>query len=112
MTHEHNKSSKVLCELVNFCFINKVNNLEIFLDYEDKGFTIKLKGKCNEKPKNLNKLNDMINSPRQKEYEEYYWGLLGVDDHKQELYLLGSLVDSGEIKYYNNTIEIRLERHS
>jgi hypothetical protein len=110
LTNEKNKASKILSELVSYFFTNNVYDIDINVNYTSSKLIIKLSGKSETEPKGLDKLNEILQSSRQTELEEYYWGLLGTNNSKQELYLLGSLVDNGEVKYSNNTLELEIVR--
>ncbi|MFP4457183.1 MAG: hypothetical protein ACOCRO_10060 [Halanaerobiales bacterium] len=110
MTNERNKVSKILSELVSYYFSNNVTDIDINVNYSSLGLKIKLSGKSDSEPKELDKLNEILKSSRQTELEEYYWGLLGTNNSKQELYLLGSLVDDGEVKYENGILKMSISR--
>jgi hypothetical protein len=55
------------------------------------------------------KLEDFLSSPREKEFEEYYWELAGESDHSEELYLVGTMVDEGSICYDEEERVIKIE---
>jgi hypothetical protein len=110
MTNEKSKAVKILVELIGFFILNDIEQIDMNLSFKDKGFTVSLKGSCDCVPDELKKLNETINAPRQNELEEYYWGLLGSSNTKQELYLLGSLVDSGEVEFIDGILKVTVER--
>ena len=110
MTNEKNKVHKILSELVNYFFSNNVTDIDINVNYSSAALKINLSGKCDTEPKKLDKLNEILKSSRQVELEEYYWGLLGTNNSKQELYLLGSLVDNGEVEYDNGLLSLKIIR--
>jgi len=111
LTNERNKVSKILSELVNYFFSNSIHDLDIKVNYSTNSLVIEVSGKSIDEPKEMGKLNEILSSPRQAELEEYYWGLLGTNNSKQELYLLGALVDSGKVKYKNGFLTISIERN-
>ncbi len=110
MTKERNKAVKILVELIGYFFGNDISSIDMNLTYNVSGFNIHLRGNCECEPEELEKLNETLNAPRQNELEEYYWGLLGSSNSKQELYLLGSLVDSGKVEYNDGILEVSVER--
>jgi len=110
MTNERMKATKILEELIGYFFNHGIDQLKMELDYNDKKFIIKVKGQCASRPYDLDQLAELLNEPRQAELEEYYWGLLGGNSQRQELNLLGSLVDSADVICDDNTLSITVCR--
>jgi len=96
VTSEKMKATKILEELIGYFFNHNIDHLQMELEYKNIEFMIKVQGICSSKPYDLDHLDEMLNTPRQAELEEYYWGLLGGNSQRQELNLLGSLVDFSE----------------
>ncbi len=110
MKSENAKILKIMNELVGFYIKSGNPHVEILLDIQkDKGI-IELKGCCTVLPDEmLEELNEIINSPRKDEAEEYYWNLIGTSDFS-ELRLLGALVDEGEVGYVGDKLRIKVVR--
>lgn len=110
MKDEKSKMLKIMNELVRFYLKSGNHNVRIALDMTDHEGIISLEGCCTKiDVKNLEELNDIFNSPRKDEAEEYYWNLIGSND-LSELHLLGSLVNEGEVNYDGNTLKIIVKR--
>ena len=110
MTSERLKSIKMLEELIGYFFRHQINDLQMDLHYGDTECRIMLEGTCPSRPADLEQLNELLNAPRQPELEEYYWGLLGGNDTRQELNLLGSLVDCADVSYNLQKLSITVHR--
>ena len=110
MTSERMKAMKILEELIGYFFRYQINDLQMDLHYDTKSFKIMVEGTCNRRPADLDHLNELLNTPRQTELEEYYWGLLGGNNERQELNLLGSLVDCGDVSCENGKLSITVYR--
>ena len=106
MTNERMKATKILEELIGYFFNHGIDQLKMELDYNETEFRINVEGQCVSKPYDLDQLAELLNEPRQAELEEYYWGLLGGNSQRQELNLLGSLVDSADVVCDKNTLSI------
>ncbi|SHE50520.1 hypothetical protein [Alkalibacter saccharofermentans] len=110
MNTEKMKATKILEELIDYFFRNNVTNMKIALDFESNEIIVHVKGSCPQKPDDFDELYDVLNSPRQPEIEEYYFELLGGNDRREELGLLGSLVDSALMSYENGMMSIKVTR--
>lgn len=110
MTNERMKATKILEELIGYFFNHGIDHLKMKLDYNETEFIINVEGLCTSRPYDLDKLEELLNEPRQAELEEYYWGLLGGNSQRQELNLLGSLVDSADVVCDNNKLSITVNR--
>lgn len=110
MKDEKSKMLKIMNELVRFYFKSGNHNVKIALDITDHEGIISLEGCCTKiDVKKLEELNDIFNSPRKDEAEEYYWNLIGSNDFS-EIHLLGSLINEGEVYYDGNTLKMRVKR--
>lgn len=110
MKDEKSKMLKIMNELVRFYLKAGNSHVRIALDITEHEGTISLEGCCTRiDPKKLEELNDILNSPRKDEAEEYYWNLVGSNDFS-EIHLLGSLVNEGEVYYEGDTLKIKVKR--
>lgn len=110
MSNERMKATKILEELIGYFFNHNIDHLKMDLNYKEKEFIIQVEGQCSSRPSDLDHLIELLNEPRQDELEEYYWGLLGGNSQRQELDLLGSLVDCSEVTYEENILSITVYR--
>lgn len=110
MKDEKSKMLKIMNELVRFYLKSGTNNVRIALDLTEHEGIISLEGRCTRIDiKKLEELNDIFNSPRKDEAEEYYWNLVGSNDFS-EIHLLGSLVNEGEVYYDGNNLKMLVKR--
>lgn len=110
MKDEKSKILKIMNELVRFYLKSGNHSMKIALDMTEHEGIISLEGCCTRiDVKKLKELNDIFNSPRKDESEEYYWNLVGSNDFS-EIHLLGSLVDEGKVYYDGNILKMRVKR--
>lgn len=110
MNSERMKAIKILEELIGYFFSHEINDIQMDLHYGDAEFKIMVEGTCKNRPADLDQLSELLNTPRQIELEEYYWGLLGGSRNRQELNLLGSLVDCGDVDLKHEKLSVTVYR--
>ncbi|SNS42391.1 hypothetical protein SAMN05446037_1009180 [Anaerovirgula multivorans] len=111
MTHDKMKAIKIVDELMSFYLKIGIVDIHIDFNYGEKQTEVHLRGECHNPPiKKLEKLETVLNTPRQPELEEYYWELVGNSDYYQEITLLGALVDSGEVDYSDHQLKVKVIR--
>lgn len=104
------RSVKILEEVIGYFIHHKIDHMDIQFFADDKKMDITVTGTSEIPPIDLENLESLLNEPRKPEYEEYYWSLLGATGKRQELRLLGSLVDSGSAKFENGILTIHVKR--
>jgi hypothetical protein len=110
MKDEKSRMLKIMNELVRFYLKAGNNHVQIDLDLTPVEGIITLEGCCTRlSDEQINDLNDILNSPRKDESEEYYWNLIGSNDFS-EIHLLGSLVNDGKAYYDGNLLKIKVRR--
>jgi len=110
LTKERMKTIKVIDELIAYFFSHQVDSLQVDVHYGQKQVKIMLQGTCVKKPDDLDQLDEVLNTPRRDELEEYYWSLLGESRSYQELNLLGALVDCADVIYENQKLTVTVFR--
>ena len=116
----HNQKSKLLrimTELMRFYFSLGLEHINIEFNPTGKIASIKLIGKCTDRPDgtcstlpfdDIENINIKLNAPRQKELEDYYWSLVGGPHKYEQLDLLGSLVDEGNIQLIDDQLVLEV----
>jgi hypothetical protein len=111
--HDRLKISKIVDELMNYCFYMGSTNIHVDVQETDEFF--KIYCKCDYKDSNLKKVEKMVkllNCTKHEELEEYYWTLTGDCDVANELSLVGMMTDEATVKYSEGQdIEITLYRY-
>jgi hypothetical protein len=110
MATEKNKASKILSELVDYFLRNKIYQINMSLEYSAKGTIIHLDGPSSKKPEDYDELYEIFNEDRRPEFDEYYYSLLGGDIKRDELNLLGSMINKAEMSYQDNILSITVYR--
>lgn len=77
---------------------------------DDDKITLYACGKVALNENELANIQQMLEAHHEYEYEEYY-SLVGEGFHCDELPLLGSMIDLGEVKYEDGVLIIHIERN-
>ena len=111
MHNEIQKTTKIMDELSSL-LINKGSvDIDIKFKKEEKQTTIFITDyNTHINQDEVNRLSEFLNIPRQSEIEEYYWGLMGETSDEDELFLLGSMIDSAELELKDRNLYIKLIR--
>ncbi|MBU3210697.1 hypothetical protein [Clostridium algidicarnis] len=112
MKHLMYRNTKIVNELMNYCYKHGSQNININVitknqctEFHIKAFDISLR------EKDVFLLEKLLSAKRSHELEEHYWILAGDNDTDPELTLIGIMTDTSSVKYSkDNTLEIYLER--
>lgn len=110
MMKNQSKSIKILEELIRYFTFNGIKDLTIRFTSTREALSICVSGETEHPPRDIADLERLIQTPRKPEFEESYWGLLGSSGTRNEMSLLGSLVDAGHVTYENGTLMVKVER--
>lgn len=105
------KNLRIINELITY--FHKKGNSDVHIDFkmENNQSLFTVSGKINTlSDKSLGSLANTLNTPRQREVEEYYWHLGGESESDSELTLVGMMIDSADIKYVDEILTIELIR--
>ncbi|WP_408956018.1 hypothetical protein [Natroniella sp. ANB-PHB2] len=105
------KIIKVVGELMSFYYQLGIRQIEIDVKDGSEQMVVSIKGE-KEKIDNerLEEVNELLNTPRQAQVEEYYWKLAGESGQASELSLLGMMIDKAEVSYEDSILEIKVYR--
>ncbi|MCK8061659.1 MULTISPECIES: hypothetical protein [unclassified Fusibacter] len=112
MRHENKKIGKIVDELTTFFLTHGANTIEMELKSLDDRIDIIFHiDHLNENDRIVKMFSDLINVPREEDFDEYYWSLAGESDHDTELTLVGYMMD--EVKFYHKeeSFAIKLTRY-
>lgn len=111
MKFKREKLIKIMNELVSYCIDINIRDLKIEFKIDEAMGRVSVEGYSENPPlEKLKKLEKILNSPRQKELEGYYWELVGDGHGYQELEMVGVLVDGGSVSYEDNILKISIYR--
>ncbi|MFB0958392.1 MAG: hypothetical protein QMB61_05160 [Clostridiaceae bacterium] len=105
------KSIKILEELIRYFTFHQVNDLMIHFDSSKESLNISISGATDDPPNDMAQLEELLKAGRRPEFEEYYWGLLGSSSTRNELSLLGALVDDGTVAFADGVLKVTITRH-
>ncbi len=103
--------SKIIRELSHFLITHGFKNFQIETNIESKVTYFKIT-LDDLKPPLLEKMKERISRERELEVETYGWELLGDTDEKNELDVLGLLIDKIEFQKIGEKTRITLSRES
>ena len=104
------RSVKILEEVIGYFIHHEIDHMDIKFFADEEKMDITVSGTTEKPPRDLQHLENLLNEPIKQEYEEYYWSLLGATGKRQELRLLGSLVDSGSAVYEDGVLTVNVKR--
>lgn len=105
------KNLKIISEMI--LYFKNLGNKNVHLDfaYDETKSSFSISGDVsNISTEKLNELNNILNSPRQKEVEECYWQLGGESELNCELSLIGAMIDSAQIEYKDGILKVKMLR--
>lgn len=112
MKHEVKKVSKIVDELIEFCFLHATEKVSVTVENKEDRFEILAHSdNVNCSNEKVERLKELLNVQRQNEIEEYYWQLAGEDEHNGEFSLVGMMVDEAEVKFTCPSLTIKLVRY-
>lgn len=108
---EVKKVSKILNEMVSFSLNREATKVDSSIENKEDLYKLTIQAsnlKCNNDC--INNLKQLLNAPRQKDVEEYYWELTGESDTGAELELVGMMVDKAIVEFDKGNLYIELHR--
>jgi len=105
------KSMKIASELLSYCHNHGAAefHLDIKLDSDKTIYLIKADA-LNLTESERERLDRLLNAPRQREVEQDYWELIGETEDSCELTLIGMLTDEAVVKYEDRILTIEITR--
>lgn len=111
MTYKREKLMKIMNELVNVCMRLNMREFKVDFSFQEGRANISVEGYCPNAPlEKLQKLEDILNLPRQEELEELYWNLMGDFNGEEHLEMIGVMVDGGRVDYKDDILKISIYR--
>ncbi|WP_352419259.1 hypothetical protein [Proteiniborus sp.] len=112
MNIEVKKVTKILSEMVAFALLGDAENVNVNIENNKDMYKILVKASnVKRTKKSIDNLRELLNAPRQKAAEEYYWELAGDSDTGSEIALVGMMTDKAIVKYEDNNLYIELHRY-
>ncbi len=111
MNNEIQKTTKIVDELCSLLMCKGSTEIDVKLKLNDCCTTIFITDyNTNLSNDEINNLSKFLNIPRQPEVEEYYWGLMGETSDDDEMFLLGSMLDTAKFELKNANLHVELIR--
>jgi hypothetical protein len=106
------RNIKIIDELMTYCYSYGASDITVNINTEGDETTITLSAIIdNLDLVTIQNAEKLLNAPRCREMEEYYWELNGDDDTDTELTLVGIMTDEAYINYYDSKrLQIILKR--
>ena len=111
MNLEAKKISRILDELSTYFLLKDPKKLNISIDNLTDCRTISFEVHGVEySEEEILDMMTILNEPRQREVEAYYWSLVGESSDDSELSLIGMMIDTAEIRFENSILYVDLNR--
>lgn len=111
MHNEIQKTTKIIDEISSLLVNNGSLEIDIKLRLNNvctKIFITDYNTRLNQEQ--IDSLSQFLNIPRQTEIEEYYWGLMGETSDDDEMFLVGSMIDSAKFELKDGNLYIEIVR--
>ncbi len=112
MNIEVKKITKILNEMVTFAMLGEAEKVDVSIENNKDMYKLLINASnVNHTNESVANLRELLNAPRQRAAEEYYWELAGDNDTTTELALVGMMVDKAVVNYEDKNLLIELHRH-
>ncbi len=112
MRHENKKIGKIVDELVTFFCAYGASKIDVTIDRLDDRIDFKfVVDQLDGNEKIVKMFEDLINFPREEDFDEVYWNLAGESDHDTELTLIAYMIDKVLFSQDGNSFEVILTRY-
>ncbi|MDL2218950.1 hypothetical protein LJC04_01230 [Ruminococcaceae bacterium OttesenSCG-928-O06] len=112
MKLRYEKNVRVLTDIMGYCHLVGGTSFQIDFTMKEEVSDITIKTKIPGLPaENLHEIDKMLNIPRQREVEQYYWNISGGEEIDNELGLAGMMVDEAFVSYENDILTIKACRY-
>lgn len=111
MHNEIQKTTKIMDELSSLLMNSGSKEIDIKLKFNDECTTIHMTDYDTQLSNEIiDNLSQFLNIPRQTEVEEYYWGLMGETSDDDEMFLVGSMIDTAKFELIDGNLHIEIIR--
>ncbi|MCL2253396.1 MAG: hypothetical protein FWC09_03050 [Lachnospiraceae bacterium] len=115
MKIEFEKTMLLSGELLSYCHKKGAKNYQLNITEEADAMLFTIKAfPTHISEEKLERLKNKLNTPRNREIEQDFWGLSGESESGSEMTLVGMMCDEAHIEYDCNELSImikRLEKH-
>jgi len=105
------KNMRIISDLLVYCYNRGARHCQVDVDWNAGVSTCEIRAAldhCSEAQ--LGDLRELLDTPRQHEIEQSFWGLSGDVDIDPELALIGMMVDRADVTFAGGWLTIRVER--
>lgn len=111
MKLRYEKSVRIINDIMGYCHLIGGRRFHVDFDMQDKTTLITIKSDISGvTEKQLKELDTLLNIPRQREVEQYYWSVSGEEQIDNELGLAGMMIDKAVIGYDDGQLTIDVIR--
>ena len=103
--------SRIVDELTNHYLDRDASKLEIAVEHLEDKFIMSFKVyDIDYTDDEIEQMSKILNTPRDRSVEAYYWTLLGESSQEEKLNLIGVMIDSAEIYYTDCCLSLNVYR--
>ncbi len=111
MRHENKKIGKIVDEMVTFFCAYGAEKIKVDIARSLEKIELAFKvDHLNENEKIVKMFEEIINFPREEDFDEVYWNLAGESDHDTELTLVAYMIDDVKFSHQGDSFEVILTR--
>lgn len=110
--HRFEKTLRIVNELMLCCYQLGCAEFHLDMDLQPTYALYGIRATLDEiDERELTRISECLNTPRQPEIETNYWGLGGQSDSHSELQLVGMMVDEAVVRHENGELSIQVKRY-
>ena len=103
--------SRIVDELTNHYLDRDARKIEMSVENLEKQFIMTFKVyDIDYTDEEIEKMSKLLNTPRDRSVEAYYWTLMGESSNEEKLNLIGNMVDKVEIYYTDCCLSLNVYR--
>lgn len=106
------KNIRIINELMTYFHRLGCNDINVKLNTKETYSTFTIWGKVGEiRSEDLLKLDRMLNIPRQRELEEYFWSIDSDCQFEEDLSVVGIMTDKVDVTYNESILKLQVHRN-
>ena len=111
MKTDFEKNMHIASDLLAYCHLKGATEYHFDMTAKDGASVFLIKaGPADIPAKEMERLREMLNMPRQREIEQDYWALMGESEDYCELTLVGMMCDEASVDYRDRELIIAVKR--
>ena len=112
MKLRYEKCVRVMTDIMGYCHLVGCKDFSIDFEMRSTESEVIVRAKIDDIPDSvIEKLDHVLNIPRQREVEQYYWNISGEEEIDDELPLAGMMTDRASVTREDGVLLIKVLRY-